>query len=130
MGTRREPSRVKYKFVEKVERFERLDYYAPGGYHPVMIGAELCADRYVIAHKLEFGRSATTWLAENRKQKPTCCLKISSAESAERTREMRILSRLTRAKSELLERLLYRTCSILSHSLGQIAFISVWLWSC
>ena len=73
-----EPSRAKYEFVEEVER---LDYYAPGGYHPVMIGDELCAGRYVIAIKLGFGRSATTWLAEDRRQRQLVALKISTAES-------------------------------------------------
>jgi serine/threonine-protein kinase SRPK3 len=76
-----EPSRVKYEFVEDVER---LDYYVPGGYHPVKVGDELCAGRYVIAHKLGFGRSATTWLAEDRRQNRLVALKISTAESAEK----------------------------------------------
>lgn len=93
-----EPSRVKYEFVDEVER---LDYYVPGGYHPVTIGDELCMGRYVIAHKLGFGRSATTWLAEDRRQSRLVALKISTAESAERTREIQILSQLARAKSEL-----------------------------
>lgn len=98
MATRMEPSGVKYRFVEEVER---LDYYVPGGYHPVMIGDEFCAGRYVIAHKLGFGRSATTWLAEDRRQRRLVALKISTAESAERTHEMQILLRLARAESGL-----------------------------
>ncbi|EEH41372.2 kinase domain-containing protein [Paracoccidioides lutzii Pb01] len=98
MATHMEPSRVKYKFVEEVER---LNYYVPGGYHPVMIGDEFCAGRYVIAHKLGFSRSATTWLAENRRQSRLVALKISTAESAELTHEMQILSWLARAKSRL-----------------------------
>ncbi|KKZ66558.1 hypothetical protein EMCG_07672 [[Emmonsia] crescens] len=95
---RMEPSRVKYQFVEEVER---LDYYVPGGYHPVMIGDEFCAGRYVIAHKLGFGRSATTWLAEDRRHSRLVALKISTAESAGRTHEMQILSRLANAISGL-----------------------------
>lgn len=98
IATRMEPSRVRYKFVEEVER---LDYYVPGGYHPVTIGDEYCSGRYVIAHKLGFGRSATTWLAKDRRQSRLVALKISTAESAERTHEIRILSQLARAKSEL-----------------------------
>ncbi|KAK2784966.1 hypothetical protein FQN52_008790 [Onygenales sp. PD_12] len=98
IATRVEPSRARYEFVEEVER---LDYYIPGGYHPVMIGDEFCSGRYVIAHKLGFGRSATTWLAEDRRQSQLVALKISTAESAERTREMHILSRLARAESRL-----------------------------
>ncbi|EEQ35638.1 putative non-specific serine/threonine protein kinase [Microsporum canis] len=96
--TRMEPSRVRYKFVEEVER---LDYYVPGGYHPVTIGDEFCSGRYIIAHKLGFGRSATTWLAEDRRQSRLVALKILTAESAERTHEIQVLSQLARAKSEL-----------------------------
>lgn len=66
-----------------------------------MIGDEFCAGRYVIAHKLGFGRSATTWLAEDRKESRFVALKISTAESAKRTREMQVLSQLARVKSEL-----------------------------
>ncbi|EDN02628.1 predicted protein [Histoplasma mississippiense (nom. inval.)] len=98
MATRMEPSRVKYNFVEEVER---LDYYVPGGYHPVAIGDELCTGRYVITHKLGFGRSATTWLAEDRKQGRLVALKLSTAEAAGRTHEIQILSQLDRAKSGL-----------------------------
>ncbi|PGH35637.1 hypothetical protein GX50_01485 [[Emmonsia] crescens] len=93
-----EPSSVKYKFMKEVEH---LDYYIPGGYHPVMVSDKFCADRYTIAHKLGFGRSATAWLAENTKQSRLVALKISTAESAERTHEMQILSHLASAKSGL-----------------------------
>ncbi|GAB1210543.1 hypothetical protein APSETT445_009338 [Aspergillus pseudonomiae] len=98
MPTRLEPSTVKYKYVEEVER---LDYYIPGGYHPVMLGDQFSAGRYVIAHKLGFGRSATTWLAEDRRQNRLAALKISTAESANRMHEMQILSQLEKAKSDL-----------------------------
>jgi hypothetical protein len=57
VAARMELSQAKYEFVEEIER---LDYYVPGGYHPVMIGDELGTGRYVIAHKLGFGRSTTT----------------------------------------------------------------------
>ncbi|OGM49590.1 hypothetical protein ABOM_001773 [Aspergillus bombycis] len=93
-----EPSTVKYNFVEEVER---LDYYVPGGYHPVVLGDQLSAGRYVIAHKLGFGRSATTWLAEDRRQNRLVALKISTAESANRMHEVQILSQLAKAKSDL-----------------------------
>lgn len=74
-----------------VEDVERLDYYVTGGYDPVMIGDEFCKGRYVIAHKLGFGRSATTCLAEDKSKGRLVALKISTAESAERTREGQIL---------------------------------------
>ena len=88
---RMKPSDVKYEYVEEVER---IDYYVPGGYHPVMIGDKFCEGRYIIAHKLGFGRSATTWLAEDRRNDRLVALKISTAESTDRTHEIQILSRL------------------------------------
>lgn len=66
-----------------------------------MIGDKFCAGRYVIAHKLGFGQPSTTWLAEDTKQRRLVALKISSAQSAERTYELLILSRLARSKSAL-----------------------------
>ncbi|KLJ11847.1 hypothetical protein EMPG_12994 [Blastomyces silverae] len=94
-----EPSKVKYAYVE--EGVERLDYYVRGGYHPVKIGDKFQEGRYVIAHKLGFGRSATTWLAEDKATKKLVALKISTAESAERTHEEQILLRLAESRSAL-----------------------------
>ncbi|EZF89429.1 CMGC/SRPK protein kinase [Trichophyton rubrum MR1448] len=94
-----EPSKVKYAYIE--EGVERLDYYVRGGYHPVNIGDEFQEGRYVIAHKLGFGRSATTWLAEDKETKKLVALKISTAESVERTHEEQILLRLARCRSVL-----------------------------
>lgn len=96
--TRLVPSTVKYEFLEDVER---LDYYVPGGYHPVTLGDEFCSGRYVIAHKLGFGRSATTWLAEDTHQRRLVALKISTAESAYRNHELKVLSHLGKAESNL-----------------------------
>lgn len=81
LATIMKPSEIKYRFIEGVER---LDYYVPGGYHPVNIGDTFCAERYTVVHKLGFGRSATTWLAEDRQQmNKLVALKISTAESAQ-----------------------------------------------
>ncbi|OAL73507.1 CMGC/SRPK protein kinase [Trichophyton violaceum] len=92
-----QPSKVKYQYIEDVER---LDYYVPGGYHPVMIGDDYHNGRYTICHKLGFGRSATTWLAEDKREGRLVALKVSTAESVERTYEAQILSRLADAQSE------------------------------
>ncbi|KAI1911545.1 hypothetical protein LOZ61_003763 [Ophidiomyces ophidiicola] len=94
-----EPSTVKYDYVEEVER---LDFYVPGGYHPTAIGDEFCNGRYSIAHKLGFGRSSTVWLAEDRAQSSRLvALKISTAESAQQTHELHILSQLAKADPSL-----------------------------
>lgn len=97
MATHVEPSKVKYEFVEEAER---LDYYVSGGYHPVMIGDELGSGRYVIVHKLGFGRSVTSWLAKDRWQSQLVALKISTAESVDRTQEVQVHSRLVKAKAD------------------------------
>ncbi|EER41626.1 protein kinase [Histoplasma capsulatum H143] len=99
MPTIMEPSKVKYAYVE--EGVERLDYYVRGGYHPVKIGDEFQEGCYVIAHKLGFGRSATTWLAEDKVMKKLVTLKISTAESVECTHEEQILLQLTKSRSVL-----------------------------
>lgn len=93
-----QPSKVAYQFIEDVER---LDYYVPGGYHPVNIGDKFCAERYTVIHKLGFGRSATTWIAADKQHKDRIvALKISTAESAHRTQEEQILSRLLASVEE------------------------------
>lgn len=92
-----QPSDVKYEYVEDVER---LDYYTHGGYHPTMIGDAYHNGRYIICHKLGFGRSATTWLAEDTREGRLVALKVSTAESVERTNEAQILSRLAKTLSE------------------------------
>jgi serine/threonine protein kinase len=98
MAMHMEPSQVKYNFVEEVGR---VDFYVPGGYHPVVLGDEFCSGRYRIAHKLGFGSSATTWLAEDTVNGRLVAIKISTAESADRTPELEILSQLTKAESDL-----------------------------
>ncbi|RJE26915.1 Kinase domain-containing protein [Aspergillus sclerotialis] len=103
------PSKVKYEYVDPDE-VERLDYYVPGGYHPVQIGDEFHVGRYVIVHKLGFGRSATTWLAEDKQNNRLVALKISKAESAERTiHESQVLTRLGQAKSQLSGKAIVQT---------------------
>ncbi|EER37234.1 protein kinase [Histoplasma capsulatum H143] len=99
MPTIMEPSKVKYAYIE--EGVERLDYYVRGGYHPVKIGDEFQEGRYVIAHKLGFGRSATIWLAEDKVMKKFVALKISTAESVEQTHEEQILLQLAKSQSVL-----------------------------
>ncbi|EEP76495.1 predicted protein [Uncinocarpus reesii 1704] len=106
-----EPSTVRYEYTEEVER---LDFYVPGGYHPVKLGDKFCDGRYIIVHKLGFGRSATVWLAEDKKASQLVALKISTAESierklVERTDESAILLQLGNAESSLPGRTMVQT---------------------
>ncbi|KAL4934690.1 uncharacterized protein BDV17DRAFT_286375 [Aspergillus undulatus] len=64
-----------------------------------MLGDKFCSGRYIIAHKLGFDRSATTWLAEDTEQGGRLvALRISTAESTDRMHELEILLRLTKAE--------------------------------
>lgn len=94
-----EPSKVKYEYIDPDE-VERLDYYVPGGYHPIQIGDKFHNDRYAVIHKLGFGRSSTKWLAEGKHSSRLVALKISTAESAECTvHESQVLTRLAQAEA-------------------------------
>ena len=46
---------------------EDLEDYRPGGYHPVSIGDDFSAGRYVIVRKLGWGHFSTVWLARDNK---------------------------------------------------------------
>lgn len=98
VATKMYPSRVRYKFMEDVER---VDFYVPGGYHPVLLGDEFCSGRYKVAHKLGSGGSATIWMAHDTLQDRLVALKISTAESVNRNQEIDILSQLAETKSSL-----------------------------
>ncbi|KAL3473291.1 kinase-like domain-containing protein [Aspergillus californicus] len=93
-----EPSTVKYEMFDPDEP-ERVEYYVPGGYHPIQIGNEF-HNRYAVVHKLGFGGCATTWLAHDNRTGRLVALKISIAAYAKQTvRESEILRRLARARS-------------------------------
>ncbi|EED13893.1 conserved hypothetical protein [Talaromyces stipitatus ATCC 10500] len=80
-------TKANYKLTEDVER---LDYYVPEGYHPVMLGDEFCSGRYIIAHELGFAQ-----------RHHLIALKILQLNEADRTHEIEILSRLANAESSL-----------------------------
>ncbi|KAH6866131.1 putative srpk, partial [Thelonectria olida] len=58
---------------------ERLDRYAPGGYHPVVLGDTFCDGRYTIRHKLGHGGFSTVWLARDNREEIWVSIKIRQA---------------------------------------------------
>ncbi len=58
---------------------ENLDFYAPGGLHPVSIGDVFADGRYKVLHKLGFGGSSTTWLARDSVSGILVALKVLAA---------------------------------------------------
>ncbi|KAH9864705.1 hypothetical protein J1614_010641 [Plenodomus biglobosus] len=80
---------VEYKYIGDVER---LEYYAPGGYHPIQINDTLHT-RYRIIHKLGHGTFSTAWLALDQRAAKYVAIKIGTAD-ADRQEEY-ILSQLT-----------------------------------
>lgn len=51
--------RIAYNWIRGVETLEE---YAPGGYHPIIVG-DVLHGRYHIADKLSFGGYSSVWLA-------------------------------------------------------------------
>jgi serine/threonine protein kinase len=58
---------------------ENIEYYRPGGYHPVRIGDRI-GGRYKIIHKLGYGGFRTVWLARDTEKQRYVALKITLAD--------------------------------------------------
>ncbi|SPQ21530.1 f2e24157-8dd7-4505-936f-959e878438f3 [Thermothielavioides terrestris] len=74
-----------------LEDVERLEYYQPGGYHPVDIGDRFHG-RYRIVHKLGHGTFSTIWLARDERLSKYVAIKVCTADASRR--EIGILSHL------------------------------------
>jgi hypothetical protein len=79
---------VLYQLIEDVER---LEYYRPGGYHPIQIGDRF-HERYRIVHKLGFGTFSTIWLARDEQVSKYLAIKVCTADAI--PQEADTLSRL------------------------------------
>lgn len=88
-STMAEDHRIKYNWIKGVEALEE---YAPGGYHPVMVG-DMLKDRYHIVDKLGFGGYSTVWLAQDTYLKRYVAVKINTADSP--SRETKVLKALS-----------------------------------
>lgn len=77
---------------EHVDDVERLDFYRPGGYHPIEIGERL-RGRYTVVHKLGFGSHSTTWLARDERLARYVAIKVGVADQS--SKEVDILSQFS-----------------------------------
>ncbi|KAH6914794.1 kinase domain protein [Coprinopsis sp. MPI-PUGE-AT-0042] len=77
-------------------RSREIERYAPGGYHPVIIG-EVLHQRYRIAGKLGYGGYSTVWLARDLEQEQYVALKICAPSSP--ANETKILKHLSTSSS-------------------------------
>ncbi|KAI1377964.1 kinase-like protein [Hypoxylon crocopeplum] len=80
--------------VESLEdmgmQLEELEYYQPGGFHPVHIG-DVLDGRYEVTHKLGSGGFATVWLCQDTISKCWKAVKIIIAQkSSERCPELEL----------------------------------------
>ncbi|KAG6003352.1 hypothetical protein E4U21_002094 [Claviceps maximensis] len=82
---------IRYNWIEGVER---LEYYKPGGYHPIMIG-DLLHGRYRIVDKLGYGGYSTIWLAHDDRQNRFVAAKVGVSRSSRLGRESKILHELS-----------------------------------
>ncbi|KND90073.1 Serine/threonine-protein kinase spk-1 [Tolypocladium ophioglossoides CBS 100239] len=60
---------------------EELEYYEPGGFHPVHLG-DVFDGRYRVVHKLGFGGFSTVWLARDTVMNRWVALKIVMAKES------------------------------------------------
>lgn len=79
-------------FYEHIDDVERLEYYRPGGYHPIEIG-DCLHGRYRVVHKLGYGTFSTTWLAHDKTLSKYVAVKVGTADSDQK--EVDILSHLS-----------------------------------
>ncbi|KAK2035577.1 kinase domain-containing protein [Colletotrichum zoysiae] len=81
---------------EHIDDVKRLDFYRPGGYHPIEIGVRL-RDRYTVVHKLGFGMGdltySTIWLARDEQLAKYVAVKVGTADHS--SKEVDILSQIS-----------------------------------
>lgn len=87
---------VQYRWIDGVER---LEFYQPGGYHPVAID-DLLQGRYRIVDKLGFGGYSTIWLARDETEKRYVAVKIGISTPSFPRRELEILQALRPTDAE------------------------------
>lgn len=80
------------QLYECIEDVESLEYYQPGGYHPIQVG-NIFQERYEIVHKLGHGSYSTIWLARDEKMGKFVAMKVGIADHG--PKESDILSRMS-----------------------------------
>ncbi|KAK6505670.1 hypothetical protein TWF481_007562 [Arthrobotrys musiformis] len=78
---------------EYIPRFECIEAYRPGGYHPVHFD-DIFHNRYKVITKLGYGQYSTVWLARDIRSSEFVALKIKTAEDSIEDREIAILNYL------------------------------------
>ncbi|KJZ76578.1 hypothetical protein HIM_03914 [Hirsutella minnesotensis 3608] len=68
---------VEYGYIHGVEH---INYYRPGGYHPIHIDDRL-AKRYRIVHKLGHGTFSTVWLAIDERTAKYVAIKVGTGDA-------------------------------------------------
>ncbi|KAI1977099.1 hypothetical protein LOZ53_002123 [Ophidiomyces ophidiicola] len=83
---------------------EWIARYKPGGYHPVSLGDCLNDSRYTIYHKLGWGGYSTVWLARDNRLRRWVSIKIITADSSQKSKELENLEILAKkSQSGLLK---------------------------
>ena len=67
---------LRFEIPQGVGNTEDVEYYQPGGFHPVHIGDYYHDGRFKIVHKLGAGGFSTVWLARDLKRHSWAALKI------------------------------------------------------
>jgi serine/threonine-protein kinase SRPK3 len=78
---------------------ENINYYLPGGYHPVHLGDTFHDGTYQVVHKLGFGVYSTVWLVKDKKRGGYASMKVLAAEAS--TSEVDVMRHVQRNGSAL-----------------------------
>ncbi|OBT93442.2 hypothetical protein VE01_08681 [Pseudogymnoascus verrucosus] len=96
---------------------EPLSRYRQGGYHPVTLGDTFNDTRYTVLHKLGWGGYSTVWLARDKKDNQWVSIKILTAESGDKSRELVNLHTLSSSSQEgLAARYIVRLLDEFTHN--------------
>lgn len=74
----------KYKPLKHIERHEKLRYYRPGGFHPVLVGDKLGdSGRFIVVRKLGHGTYGIVWMCWDKEVQRLRAVKIMQADTSE-----------------------------------------------
>ncbi|KKY37072.1 hypothetical protein UCDDA912_g02908 [Diaporthe ampelina] len=103
-ATTSKSSTIKYRPLEHIYRHEKLRYYRPGGFHPVLVGDTLGESaRFVVVRKLGQGTFGVVWMCWDKRATRLRAVKMMQAETSEEDfkKEVGLLDLLSKGGGEV-----------------------------
>ncbi|QKD53494.2 putative serine protein kinase [Fusarium oxysporum Fo47] len=92
----RAPGDQERRFKDIRSPCEWIEYYRPGGFHPVHLGDLFNDGQFKVIRKLGEGAYSTVWLAHDLRNSRYVAVKILISENTETSHELRILHHLAK----------------------------------